>query len=155
MRTVRAGVVSPRFGGSRIFGGIFVGFAARVSGGWRMILMAMLPITGPWASLSSADQAPRLPNVVLILADDLGWTGLGCQGSDLYETPRIDGLARQGVRFTRAYAMSVCSPTRSMLMTGRHAARLGITIWSEGSLGVSPAGRWSRRNRDTTCRWKR
>ena len=117
---------------------MFVGLAARGGSGWGVILMAMLPLAGPWGSRCSADEAPRLPNVVLILADDLGWTGLGCQGSDLYETPRIDGLARQGVRFTRAYAMSVCSQTRAMLMTGRHAARLGITIWSEGSLGGEP-----------------
>lgn len=74
------------------------------------------------------------PNVVLILADDLGWADLGCHGADLHETPRIDALAREGVRFSQAYAMSVCSPTRAMLLTGRHAARLGMTIWIEGSL---------------------
>lgn len=75
-----------------------------------------------------------VPNIVLILADDLGWSDVGCYGADLHETPRIDQLAREGVRFTQAYAMSVCSPTRSMLLTGKHAARLGITIWIEGSL---------------------
>ncbi len=77
--------------------------------------------------------APPL-NVVLILADDLGWSDLGCYGADLHETPHLDRLAREGVRFTQAYAMSVCSPTRAMLLTGRHAARLGMTIWIEGSL---------------------
>ncbi|TVP95590.1 MAG: hypothetical protein EA381_18655, partial [Planctomycetaceae bacterium] len=74
-----------------------------------------------------------VPNVVLILADDLGWRDLGCQGSSFYSTPRIDRLARSGMRFTNAYAMSVCSPSRAMLMTGRHAARLGMTIWIEAS----------------------
>lgn len=49
------------------------------------------------------------------------------------ETPNLDRLAKQGVRFTDAYAMPVCSPSRAMLMTGRHAARLRMTIWSEGS----------------------
>ena len=73
-------------------------------------------------------------NIVLILADDLGWADLGCHGADLHETPRIDAFAREGLRFNQAYAMSVCSPTRAMLLTGRHAARVGITIWSEGSL---------------------
>jgi arylsulfatase A-like enzyme len=52
----------------------------------------------------------------------------------LHETPHIDRLARSGQRFTDAYAMSVCSPTRSTLLTGKHAARLHITIWAEGSL---------------------
>jgi arylsulfatase A-like enzyme len=75
-----------------------------------------------------------VPNIVLILADDLGWADLGCYGADLHETPHLNRLAREGVRFTNAYAMSVCSPSRAMLLTGRHAARLQITIWSEGSL---------------------
>lgn len=74
------------------------------------------------------------PNVVIILADDLGWADLGCYGADLHETPQLDRLAREGVRFTDAYAMSVCSPSRATLLTGKHAARLRITIWSEGSL---------------------
>ncbi|MCU0913484.1 MAG: sulfatase [Planctomycetes bacterium] len=79
-------------------------------------------------------QAAQRPNIVLILADDLGWTDLGCYGADLHETPHIDRLAAEGVRFTQAYAMSVCSPSRAALMTGRHPARLHITIWAEGSL---------------------
>ena len=49
----------------------------------------------------------RLPNVVFILADDLGWADVGCYGADLHETPHIDQLAREGVRFSQAYAMSV------------------------------------------------
>jgi arylsulfatase A-like enzyme len=83
-------------------------------------------------SAPAAHGAP--PNIVLILADDLGWADLGCYGADLHETPRLDALARASVKFTQAYAMSVCSPSRAMLLTGRHAARVGITIWSEGSL---------------------
>ena len=74
------------------------------------------------------------PNIVFILADDMGWSDLGCYGADLYETPHIDSIAGNGVRFTDAYAMPVCSPTRAALMTGRHAARVQMTIWSEGSL---------------------
>lgn len=79
----------------------------------------------------------RAPNLVFILADDLGWSDLGCYGSDLHETPNLDRLAREGVRFTQAYAMSVCSPTRAALLTGRHAARLHYTIWREGALTPS------------------
>ncbi len=87
-----------------------------------------------------AAEMPKPPNIVLVLADDLGWSDVGCNGTDLLETPHIDRLAREGMRFTNAYAMSVCSPTRAMLLTGKHAARLGITIWSEGSL-QGPANR--------------
>jgi arylsulfatase A len=75
------------------------------------------------------------PNVVLILADDLGWSDLACYGSDLHETPNLDRFAQDGVRFTNAYAMSVCSPSRASLLTGKHAARLHITTWAEGSRG--------------------
>jgi len=78
--------------------------------------------------------AARPPNVVFILADDLGWSDLGCYGADLHETPHLDRLAREGVRFTHSYAMPVCSPTRASILTGRHAARLHYTIWREGAL---------------------
>src|SRR4051812_12531808 len=75
------------------------------------------------------------PNIILILADDLGISDLGCYGADLHETPRLDALSKEGVLFRQAYASApVCSPTRAALMTGKHPARLGITIWSEGSL---------------------
>src|SRR4030095_4932980 len=67
-----------------------------------------------------APAVDRLPNIVLILADDLGWSDLGCQGSDFYQTPNIDRLAREGMRFTQAYAAGpVCSPTRASLLTGQ------------------------------------
>ncbi|HEX6984675.1 MAG TPA: sulfatase, partial [Planctomycetaceae bacterium] len=79
---------------------------------------------------SSLDAAERPPNVVLILVDDLGWKDLGCQGSTFYETPHIDALARQGMRFTQAYAAcAVCSPTRAAVLTGKYPARLGVTDW--------------------------
>lgn len=75
------------------------------------------------------------PNIVVILADDLGAVDLGCYGADLHQTPRLDRLAGESVVFRQAYAAApVCSPTRAALMTGKHPARLGITIWSEGSL---------------------
>jgi arylsulfatase A-like enzyme len=77
---------------------------------------------------------PAKPNIVLILADDLGWADLGCYGADFHETPNLDRFAGESVRFTDAYAMSVCSPTRATLLTGKHAARLHITIWAEGAL---------------------
>lgn len=70
---------------------------------------------------------------MLLLADDLGWTGLGCFGSDLYETPHLDALAKRGVKFTNAYAAcTVCSPTRASVMTGQYPARLHLTDFIAG-----------------------
>jgi arylsulfatase A-like enzyme len=84
-----------------------------------------------WLAVGQA----RQPNIVVILADDLGASDLGCCGADLIETPRLDSLAKEAILFRQAYASApVCSPTRAALMTGKHPARLGITIWSEGSL---------------------
>jgi arylsulfatase A-like enzyme len=73
------------------------------------------------------------PNIVLIFADDLGASDLACYGSTFHRTPRLDELARNGVRFTQGYAASpVCSPTRAALNTGKCPARVGITDWLPG-----------------------
>jgi arylsulfatase A-like enzyme len=70
---------------------------------------------------------PVKPNVVFILADDLGWTDLGCQGSKYYKTPNIDAMAAGGLRFTNAYTCGPnCQPTRAALMTGQYGPRTGI-----------------------------
>jgi arylsulfatase A-like enzyme len=83
--------------------------------------------------------AERPPNIVFILIDDLGWTDLGCFGSDLYETPHIDRLAKEGMKFTNAYsACTVCSPTRAALMTGKYPARLHLTDWIAGHQAKNP-----------------
>lgn len=75
-------------------------------------------------SVSLADR----PNIVLIMADDLGWMDLHCQGNKRVDTPHIDALAKQGMRFTNAYAAApVCSPTRAAMMTGMAPARLRLT----------------------------
>lgn len=77
-------------------------------------------------------------NVVFFLIDDLGWKDLGCQGSSYYQTPHIDRLAAEGMRFTNGYAAcNVCSPSRAAIMTGKYPARLLLTQWL-------PSGRWSR-----------
>ncbi len=69
----------------------------------------------------------RRPNIVFILADDLGWTDLRCQGSGYYESPNIDRLAAQGMRFTNGYSCGPnCQPTRAALMTGQYGPRTGI-----------------------------
>src|SRR5947207_2701797 len=85
------------------------------------VVVALLAAAGQ----ASAD-APRRPNIVYILADDLGWTDLGCQGSKYYETPHIDRLAKQGMRFTSYYNSQNCAPTRAALMSGQYAPRTGI-----------------------------
>lgn len=72
--------------------------------------------------------ASSRPNFVFILIDDLGWRDLGCYGSTFYETPHIDRLAGQGMRFTSAYAAApVCSPTRASILSGKNPARLGFS----------------------------
>lgn len=84
--------------------------------------------------LAALTAAAQKPNVLFVLADDLGWRGLGVYGSDLHETPRLDAFAASAVRFTQAYAASpVCSPTRASILTGKHPARLHITVWREAA----------------------
>jgi arylsulfatase A len=84
-------------------------------------------------------EAAVKPNIVLIVADDFGWTDLACYGSKLYETPNIDQLARDGTKFTQAYsACTVCSPTRAALLTGKYPARLHITDWIPGQMPENP-----------------
>ncbi len=72
--------------------------------------------------------AANPPHILLIMTDDMGWQDLHCQGNPVLRTPHIDQLAKQGVRFTTAYAASpVCSPTRAALITGLAPARLHVT----------------------------
>ena len=83
----------------------------------------------------------KKPNFVFFLVDDLGWTDLGCFGSTFYETPNIDRLARQGLKFTNAYAACpVCSPTRASIMTGKYPARLDTTDF----FGAAQPEEWKR-----------
>lgn len=73
------------------------------------------------------------PNVVMIIVDDLGWTDVACFGSDFYQTPNVDNLANDGVKFTSSYSScTVCSPSRASVMTGKYPARLHLTDWIEG-----------------------
>ena len=88
------------------------------------ILMIACCLCGPVAPAIATDQL----HILCIMADDLGWNDLHCQGNRVLRTPHLDGLAKQGLRFTNAYAASpVCSPTRAALMTGLAPARLHIT----------------------------
>ena len=85
----------------------------------------------PSAALLAAD-APktpdRKPNIIFILADDLGWKDTSLYGSKFCETPNLEKLAKRGMMFTQAYAANpLCSPTRASIMTGLYPARIGIT----------------------------
>lgn len=96
------------------------------------MLRMVMGITVALSLLDSVRAADKL-NVVLILADDLGWADLGCYGSSYHRTPHLDRLASQGMRFTDAYSSCpVCSPTRAALMTGKYPARLHLTDWLPG-----------------------
>ena len=71
------------------------------------------------------------PNVVIFLTDDQGTLDVNCYGSEDLHTPHMDRIAKDGVRFTQAYAHMVCCPTRAMLLTGRHPQRSGVTTWTQ------------------------
>lgn len=83
-----------------------------------LCLFLACAISGPMAAATP-------PNIILILADDLGLDGVGCYGSDKHKTPAIDKLAESGMRFETCYAAPLCGPSRCLLMTGRHAFRTG------------------------------
>ena len=79
------------------------------------------------------------PNIIFFLVDDLGWSDVAIYGSSFYETPNIDQLAKDGVRFTQAYAAChVCSPTRASILTGKYPARLQLTDWLQGRSWLLP-----------------
>jgi len=88
--------------------------------------------------------AAERPNIVFILADDLGWRDLGNEGSTFYETPHIDRLATGGAKFTRGYATcQVCSPSRASILTGKYPTKHGITTW----IGDASGEDWRKRGR--------
>ncbi len=94
---------------------------------WMGAAAAALP---SWA-LSGAERQQL--NLIFVLIDDMGWADAACYGSRFHETPNIDRLAAEGMRFTNAYAAApVCSPTRASIMTGKYPARLHLTDWIPG-----------------------
>jgi arylsulfatase A len=105
------------------------GFASATARGARAALVAFAALLT--VSFGHAASVAK-PNIILILADDLGWADLACYGNTFNETPAIDRLAQQGVRFTQFYAGPVCSPTRASIQSGQNQARLGITVHIPG-----------------------
>ncbi|MFT6239005.1 MAG: arylsulfatase A-like enzyme [Akkermansiaceae bacterium] len=94
--------------------------------------------------LSNLGFSAQRPNIVFILADDLGIMDLSIEGSTFHETPHIDAIAKSGMRFTNGYSTcQVCSPSRASIMSGQYPARVGITDW----IGAATGMKWRRNDR--------
>lgn len=105
-----------------------------------LVLLVLLALLTAHLPGSAADPPPR-PNLVVIMADDLGWQDVGYHGGEI-ATPRIDRLAAEGVRMERFYALQECTPTRAALLTGRHPIRYGLQEgvfwhWTKGGLPLA------------------
>jgi arylsulfatase A-like enzyme len=101
----------------------------------RPIIVIIALCVASFALIGRAAEAPlsAKPNIIFMLVDDLGATDLGCFGSSFYQTPNIDRLAHDGLKFTHAYsACTVCSPTRASIISGRYPAELHLTDWIAG-----------------------
>ena len=108
----------------------------------RFLLCLTLATLAPWAAAAPAAK----PNIIFILADDLGIDGVSCYGADTHKTPHIDALAASGTRFETCYAAPLCGPSRCLLMTGRYAFRTGgITnaSWRGKGPGALSKDEWS------------
>ena len=99
---------------------------------WIVLVLLITPVICEGNDrIGSSKSQP--PNIVFFLVDDLGWSDVGCFGSSFYDTPNIDQLATEGVRFTDGYAAChVCSPTRASILTGKYPARMNLTDWIPG-----------------------
>ena len=101
---------------------------------FRTIVSALLLVGGLPISCYSASNSDS-PNIVLIMCDDLGWGDVGFNGGTIIQTPHLDRMAADSLRFTRFYAQSpVCSPTRGSCLTGRHPYRYGIYYANTGHM---------------------
>jgi arylsulfatase A-like enzyme len=104
----------------------------------RIILILTL-LSIAFACTEDTADIPAKPNIILIVADDLGWHDLGSYGNEFIETPHLDSMARAGIRYTNAYAAaSLCSPSRAALMTGLHPVNVNITEHIHGPFRPSP-----------------
>lgn len=106
-----------------------------------LALCAAFALLAASARPAAAADSARRPNIVFLIADDLGQRDLGSYGSTFYETPHLDRLAAEGARFTDAYAACpVCSPTRASLLTGKYPQRTGVTDY----IGAAQPAAWKR-----------
>jgi arylsulfatase A-like enzyme len=90
--------------------------------------MAQHPLAAIALSLFAVTtvSADETPNIIVIMADDIGAEGLACYGSTIYTTPNLDQMASEGLRFNNAYATPLCTPTRAMIMSGLYPNRTGF-----------------------------
>ena len=103
-------------------------------------LLGFLWLLSVYAGPASAAESAR-PNVVVFVADDLGWADVGYHGEETLQTPSLDRLAKDGVQLDRFYTTPICSPTRAALMTGRDPMRLGVAygvILPWHTIGIHP-----------------
>ncbi len=102
------------------------------------LILALLFTAG--SQTRAGDSSRGKPNIVIILADDLGYADLTTYGAPKIKTPELDRLAKQGMKFTQFYAENFCSPSRAALLTGSYAHRLGITkvFWPDSTEGLNP-----------------
>ena len=118
-----------------------------------LVSIACLTIVSP--AVTHVGAAEQRPNVILLMADDMGYEALGCNGGTSYATPLLDRIASQGMRFTNCYSQPVCTPSRVKIMTGRSNARnytaFGVLIPEERTFGnimkeagykTAIAGKW-------------
>ena len=103
----------------------------------HLILSVLIAVPGILHA-AAADTTPPKPNIIFILADDLGIGSVSSYGADNFKTPNIDALAKSGIRFEHCYSSPLCGPSRALLMTGRYAFRTGMTSNQTGDL-VKPA----------------
>lgn len=99
----------------------------------RSSFFLLLALLYPMCSTSASPGPNEMrPNILFVLIDDMGWPDLGCYGHSFHETPRLDQLAREGMKFSNFYATPVCSSTRGTIESGQNSARTGITDFLPG-----------------------
>ncbi len=112
--------------------------------GKRLLSTVALPLGLVAVGSTAQAKKAKAPNVLFIIADDLGWSDIGCYGSEYHETPNLDRLASEGVLFTDAYAAcQVSSPSRASVMTGKYPTNHGITDW----IGAHSGEDWRKTGR--------
>jgi arylsulfatase A-like enzyme len=107
-----------------------------------LVCIVLLGLAAGNATAGEKVAGNRKPNIVFILADDLGWRDLSNEGSTYYRSPQIDRIAREGMKFTRGYATcQVCSPSRASILTGKYPTKHGITSYIGDPSGEAWRGR--------------
>ena len=91
-----------------------------------VLTLAAIVLSSGIDAVAAENKKAAPPNIVFIMADDLGYTDIACFGSKYYETPNIDRLASQGIRLTNHHHCQNCAPTRAALMTGQYCPRTGV-----------------------------